>query len=58
MVRDTDSNKRRTYEIPHGLLEWHSSYFAAALDPDSEFSKKKQEDHLDLEEDFDVFEAF
>ncbi|KAH5228421.1 hypothetical protein HBI62_086390 [Parastagonospora nodorum] len=44
------------YELPRGLLRWHSSYFAAALDPDSDIGSKDGE--LTLNEDHAVFGAF
>ena len=37
-----------------GLLKWHSSYFAAALDPKG-FCKEDQKD-IEIKEDIEVFE--
>ncbi|KAH4920158.1 hypothetical protein HBI79_195830 [Parastagonospora nodorum] len=47
---------QNAHEIPRGLLRWHSSYFAAALDPDSDIGSKNGE--LRLDEDHAVFGAF
>jgi hypothetical protein len=48
-----------TYRIPRKLLTWHSSYFAAALDPTiSVGSADHPLNQLHLEEDAKVFEAF
>lgn len=48
---------RKTYEIPRSLFSWHSSYFAAALDPGSSFKNNKHGE-LVLEESIAVFDAF
>lgn len=56
-VRDTGSEEEKTYLIPRELLKWHSSYFAAALDIDSDF-KKSTDGSLYLSESLKVFDAF
>jgi hypothetical protein len=47
----------KTYEIPRGLLRWHSAYFAAALDPENDFQENK-DGKLPLEESIAVSDAF
>ena len=47
----------KTFQIPRGLLRWHSAYFAAALDPESDFCVGKDE-ALTLTENIEVFETF
>jgi hypothetical protein len=49
--------RARTYNIPRDLLSWHSSYFAAALDPASDFHKDCTNEIV-LEEDIATFDAF
>jgi hypothetical protein len=57
-IHITENNVReeKTYEIPRGLLSWYSSYFAAALDPNSDLAIV--DGKLRLEEDVKVFDAF
>lgn len=54
-ISDPDLEADKQYEIPRGLLEWHSSYFAAALDPESDFYTS---DSIHLEHSHEVFDAF
>jgi hypothetical protein len=44
------------HELPRGLIRWHTSYFAVALDPDSDIGSKHGE--LRLREKPVVFAAF
>lgn len=49
----------KTYDLPRGLLEWHTSYFAVAFDPVKSASFMTSTDgELVLEEDIPVFDAF
>lgn len=52
------TDEKKKYLLPRGLLRWHSSYFAAALDPESDLAKTKDGKALSLEEDIKVFDAF
>ncbi|KAH7390914.1 hypothetical protein DE146DRAFT_618526 [Phaeosphaeria sp. MPI-PUGE-AT-0046c] len=53
------SAKENTYVIPRGLLIWHSSYFAAALDPSNSANfATGANGELMMEEDVEVFDAF
>lgn len=54
-VVSTHSKKSKSYELPRELLKWHSSYFAAALDPESDFNSKRE---MCLTERHRVFDAF
>ncbi|KAF2820650.1 hypothetical protein CC86DRAFT_116306 [Ophiobolus disseminans] len=56
-ICDPHTQKKKTYEIPRALLEWHSSYFAAALDPENDFMRNA-DGKIGLEGDFQVFDAF
>jgi hypothetical protein len=51
------AGKSKTYDIPQDLLKWHSAYFAAALDPTSEFHKTEN-DEIVIEESIATFDAF
>lgn len=56
IVVETPVDKsKKAYVIPRGLLMWHSAYFAAALDFDSDFAAGEE---LCLEEHHEVFNAF
>lgn len=60
-VYDPWCGETQTYQLPRGLLRWHSSYFAAALDPDSDWAKAEDGTivrTLRLEESTKVFDIF
>ncbi|KAH6642946.1 hypothetical protein C7974DRAFT_469178 [Boeremia exigua] len=52
-----DNKKRKEYTLLRRLLVWHSSYFAAALDPEGGWSQDKQQ-LLNLECSHSTFEVF
>jgi hypothetical protein len=52
-----DKLPTKAFTIPRDLLGWHSSYFAAALDPESDFCIGGDE-ALTLTEHIEIFEAF
>jgi hypothetical protein len=55
-LREDDT---KTYSIPRGLLKWHSSYFAAALDPVNRATfQGNAMGQLELHESIAVFDAF
>jgi hypothetical protein len=55
-LREDDT---KTYSIPSGLLKWHSSYFAAALDPVNRATfQENAMSQLELHESIAVFDAF
>jgi hypothetical protein len=54
-VKDVESTK--VYQMFRGLLIWHSSYFAAALDTSNELLECKG-NTIELEEDIAVFDVF
>lgn len=56
-VKNESPGIAKVYNIPRELLRWHSAYFAAALDPESDFSRD-QDGGLTLAVDAGVFDAF
>jgi hypothetical protein len=57
VVQDSGSEEKKTYRVPRELLRWHSSYFAAAFDPDSDFHTS-DEGEVNMEDSLPVFDAF
>jgi hypothetical protein len=55
IVQEDDTSK--SFSLPKKLLVWHSSYFAAALDPEGWFAPSGS-DKLQIDDDIGVFEAF
>ncbi|KAL5113739.1 hypothetical protein ACEQ8H_008381 [Pleosporales sp. CAS-2024a] len=56
-VRDVKNSTQKAYTLPRELLRWHSSYFAAALDPKSQLQGVDKVKYP-LEERHEVFEIF